>query len=203
MQYIRCLYVYNKIDTLSIEEVDELARKPDSVVISIYLNLNLDFMLQQVWRYMGLIRVYTKRRGQPPDLLQPVVLAVDRDGLSVEAVCKGISKELLEIFSFALVWGRSTKYNPQRVGVTHALMDEDVVQVVAKTLVQQKHSKDYGQRVSDTHRCPLIPIFIFKSCIIIVFRWMHTICELQRKEGEREKSSKIRIVLILCFLCNS
>jgi hypothetical protein len=33
--------VYNKIDTLSIEEVDELARKPDSVVISIYMNLNL------------------------------------------------------------------------------------------------------------------------------------------------------------------
>jgi len=28
-KYVRCLYVYNKIDTLSIEEVDELARKPD------------------------------------------------------------------------------------------------------------------------------------------------------------------------------
>jgi len=35
------LYVYNKIDTLSIEEVDELARKPNSIVISIYMDLNI------------------------------------------------------------------------------------------------------------------------------------------------------------------
>ena len=40
-KYIRCLYVYNKIDTLSIEEVDELARKPNSIVISIYMDLNI------------------------------------------------------------------------------------------------------------------------------------------------------------------
>lgn len=47
-KYIRCLYVYNKIDTLSIEEVDELARKPDSIVISIYMKLNIEEMLQKV-----------------------------------------------------------------------------------------------------------------------------------------------------------
>ena len=147
VQYVRCLYVYNKIDTLSIEEVDELARKPDSVVISIYMNLNIDTMLQQMWKFMGLIRIYTKRRGQPPDLDAPVVLSAERDGLTVAAVCKSISKELLEIFNFALVWGKSTKYNPQRVGSTHVLSDEDVVQIVPKTLVQQKQSKDYRARV--------------------------------------------------------
>lgn len=87
--------MYNKIDSLSIEEIDELARKPDSVVISVHLNLNVDYMLQKMWelvndtdsqsefmiifidccRYMGLIRVYTKRRGQSPDLAEPVILA--------------------------------------------------------------------------------------------------------------------------------
>lgn len=77
-KYVRCLYVYNKIDTLSIEEVDELARKPDSVVISIYMDLNLDFMLQKMWDYLGLIRIYTKRRGQLPDLTEPIVLSSER-----------------------------------------------------------------------------------------------------------------------------
>lgn len=166
--------MYNKIDTLSIEEVDELARKPDSVVISIYMNLNLDFMLAQMWKYMGLIRIYTKRRGQPPDLAEPIVLSAERDGLTVEAVCKSISKELLDIFSFALVWGRSTKYNPQRVGSSHVLMDEDVVQIVPKTLVQQKHSKDYRQRVS------FILIIICCGNLLLtmpnyIIRSMHTI----------------------------
>jgi hypothetical protein len=146
-QYIRCLYVYNKIDSLSLEEVEELARKPDSVVISVYLKLNLDEMLQKMWEYLGLLRVYTKRRGQPPDLTEPVILSNERHGLTVEALCKSVSRELLTIFNFALVWGRSVKYNPQRVGLTHQLCDEDVVQIVPKTLVQQKASKDYRARV--------------------------------------------------------
>lgn len=62
-KYIKCLYVYNKIDTLAIEEVDEIARKPHSEVISVYLNLNLNVMLQRLWNMLGLLRVYTKKRG--------------------------------------------------------------------------------------------------------------------------------------------
>lgn len=31
--YIPCLYVYNKIDQITIEEVDRLAREPHSVVV--------------------------------------------------------------------------------------------------------------------------------------------------------------------------
>ncbi|CAE7650281.1 DRG1, partial [Symbiodinium microadriaticum] len=143
-RYIRCLYVYNKVDTLSIEEVDDLARKPDSVVISVYMKLNLDYMLQRMWDYMGLIRIYTKRRGQPPDLNEPVVLSSQRNGFSVESVCRSISNDMLMKFNFALVWGRSTKYNPQRVGLSHILSDEDVIQIVPKTLVQQQQSKDYN-----------------------------------------------------------
>mmetsp|Transcript_2093 Transcript_2093/g.3705 ORF Transcript_2093/g.3705 Transcript_2093/m.3705 type:complete len:408 (+) Transcript_2093:76-1299(+) len=146
-KYVRCLYVYNKIDTLSIEEVDQLARLPDSVVISVHMDLNIDFLLEKMWQYMGLIRIYTKKRGQPPDLADPIVLSGQRHGLDVEAAVTAISKEFLPVFNFAFVWGLSTKFNPQRVGLAHRLMDEDVVQIVAKTLVQQKHSKDYQQRV--------------------------------------------------------
>ena len=33
-KYIKCVYVYNKIDVVGIDDVDKLARKPNSVVIS-------------------------------------------------------------------------------------------------------------------------------------------------------------------------
>lgn len=146
-KYIRCLYVYNKIDCLSIEEVDQLARNEHSVVISLYMDLNIDYMLQKIWDYLGLVRVYTKRRGQPPDLTEPIVLSKERHGLTVEAVCKSVSKDLLGKFNYSYVWGRSTKHNPQRCGLAHVICDEDVIQIVPKTLVQEKQSKDYRAKV--------------------------------------------------------
>ena len=57
------------------------------------MELNLDYMLQRMWDYLGLLRIYTKRRGQPPDLNDPIVLSTERHGLTVEAACKSISKE--------------------------------------------------------------------------------------------------------------
>jgi hypothetical protein len=83
-KYIRCLYAYNKIDTITIEEVDKLAREPDAIVISVRMKLNLDRLLAKMWDYMGLIRVYTKRRGAPPLFHEPLVLSSERKGISVE-----------------------------------------------------------------------------------------------------------------------
>jgi ribosome-interacting GTPase 1 len=60
-KYINALYVYNKIDTISIEDCDELARRPNSVVISVSLKLNLDYLLEQIWDNLDLVRVYTKK----------------------------------------------------------------------------------------------------------------------------------------------
>ena len=146
-KYVRCLYAYNKIDTVTMEEVDFLARQPHSVVISVHMRLNLDMLLQKMWDYMGLIRIYTKKQGGQPDLEVPVILSHQRNGTTIESVCKGVSKELLVVFHYAQVWGVSTKHDPQRVGLAHQLGDQDVVQLVGKTNNQQKHDKDYSQRV--------------------------------------------------------
>ena len=35
-------------------------------------------------------------------------------------------------FKYALAWGRSTKFSPQRVGLTHQMEDEDVIMIVKK-----------------------------------------------------------------------
>ena len=41
-------------------------------------------LLAKMWDYMGLIRVYTKRRGAPPLFNDPLVLSSERKGISVE-----------------------------------------------------------------------------------------------------------------------
>jgi len=132
---------------VTIEEVDRISKKTHSVVISCNMQLNLDFLLEMLWEYLGLIRVYTKKRGELPDFVGPVVLTTDRNGVTLESACNQIHKDLATGMKYALVWGRSTKYNPQRCGLSHQLCDEDVIQVAKKTAEEQRHDKNYGDKV--------------------------------------------------------
>jgi len=59
-------------------------------------------------------------------------LSLVSQGVSVEHVCHAIHRTLAAQFKYALVWGTSTKYSPQRVGIAHVMADEDVIQVVKK-----------------------------------------------------------------------
>ena len=49
-KYVKCLYVYNKIDTISIEEVDDISQDPLSCCISVHMELGLDILLQKIWK---------------------------------------------------------------------------------------------------------------------------------------------------------
>lgn len=136
-RYVKCVYVYNKIDVCSMEEVEEIAGRPFSIPISCYHKLNLDGLLEMIWDMMGLVRVFTKRVGHRPDFADPVVLSDDRGGTTVEHLCANIHKSLLAEFKYALVWGTSAKHMPQRCGLSHPLEDEDVVQIVKKKVTEE------------------------------------------------------------------
>lgn len=107
--YMPCCYFYNKIDTITIEEVDQLARMPHSLVGSVSKRYNVgeryedDALKTMLWNYLGLTRVYTKRKAQPPDLSEPVVLSRIRKGTTVKALCANVSSQLLRDFNFAYV----------------------------------------------------------------------------------------------------
>jgi len=131
-KYVRCLYVYNKIDMLTLEEVEEIAIQPHTVVISCNMRLNLDTLLDNMWDEMALVRVYTKPPGGKPDFEEPVVLSKYRGGITLEHFCDQVHGSIKKVFNYALVWGTSSKHYPQRCGLSHTLQDEDVVQIVKK-----------------------------------------------------------------------
>jgi hypothetical protein len=55
------------------EEVDEIARRPNSIPISCSLRLNMDGLLERIWDMMALVRVYTKKVGVWPASLLPAL----------------------------------------------------------------------------------------------------------------------------------
>lgn len=128
--YCPCLYVMNKIDAITLEELDLLASVPHYVPICARKEWNFDELLEKVWSYLNMLRIYTKPKGQIPDYDAPVVLP--RHTNTVGEFCQRIHKSLFEQFKYALVWGTSVKHNPQKVGKDHQLCDEDVVQIIKK-----------------------------------------------------------------------
>ncbi|GJN89387.1 hypothetical protein Rhopal_002367-T1 [Rhodotorula paludigena] len=104
------VYVLNKIDAISIEELDLLYRIPQAVPISVKDWLNIDELIETIWEKLSLVRIYTKPRGvKVPDYTAPVVLK--RSHCTIED---------------ATVWGTSVKHSRgQKVGLGHVLADED------------------------------------------------------------------------------
>ena len=90
--YLTPVKVLNKIDVISIEELDLLYKIPNSVPISSNEWLNVDELIEKMWEALDLVRVYTKPRGQAPDYSAPVVLK--RGKCSVEDFCNAIHKEI-------------------------------------------------------------------------------------------------------------
>jgi len=128
--YVPALYVLNKVDQITLPELEILGQLPHCIPVSGMLRWNLEGLKEKIWQYLNLIRLYTKPRGSPPDYEAPVVIRQDK--ATVEGFCNRIHRKIMEQFKYAVVWGTSVKHNPQRVGKDHVLADEDVVQIVKR-----------------------------------------------------------------------
>ncbi|THY03896.1 GTP binding protein-like protein, partial [Aureobasidium pullulans] len=128
--YIPVIYALNKIDAISIEELDLLYRIPNACPISSEHGWNVDELMEQMWEKLSLCRVYTKPKGKAPDYTAPVVLRAN--ARTVEDFCNAIHKTIVEQFKVAIVYGKSVRHQPQRVGLSHELADEDVLTIIKR-----------------------------------------------------------------------
>ncbi|TQE02272.1 hypothetical protein C1H46_012143 [Malus baccata] len=145
--YMPCIYVVNKIDQITLEELEILDKLPHYCPVSAHLEWNLDGLLEKIWEYLNLTRIYTKPKGMNPDYEDPVILSSKTR--TVEDFCERIHKDFIKQFKYALVWGSSAKHKPQRVGKEHLLEDEDVVQIIKKLVHQLSIRRVANQGVKD------------------------------------------------------
>lgn len=66
-KYVPCIYVLNKIDAITMEELEVLDKIPHYVPIAGLLGWNFDELLESIWEYQDLIRVYTKPKVTAAD----------------------------------------------------------------------------------------------------------------------------------------
>lgn len=66
------------------------------LLFSAHLEWNLDGLLDKVWEYLCLTRIYTKPKGMNPDYEDPVILSSKKK--TVEDFCDRIHKDMLKQF---------------------------------------------------------------------------------------------------------
>lgn len=110
---------------------DALARlaaaEPDLeiVPVSVLDDVSLDRLREAIWQLTGLIRVYPKRDGKVDE--EPFALPI---GATVAEVADEIHHELGAVCAGALVWGKSARFDGQRVGRAHVVADSDIVEII-------------------------------------------------------------------------
>lgn len=129
-RYVPCLYILNKIDDITLEELEIIDRIPHYVPISAFKEWGLDDQLETMWEYLDLYRIYTKPKGEIPNYEAPVIIKKQKS--TITDLCNKLHRSLMPDFKSAIVWGQSVKFNPQKVGKDHQLFDEDVVQIIKK-----------------------------------------------------------------------
>jgi ribosome-interacting GTPase 1 len=127
------LLVANKSDldpgTDEVNILEELAgvRFP-AVTVSARTGDGLERLAPFVFGALGIVRVYTKPPGHPPDRTRPFIV---RRGNTVSDVARLVHQDVARSLMFARLWGSGT-FDGQRVGPDHPVADGDVIELHAK-----------------------------------------------------------------------
>jgi len=110
----------------SLDTLDELlGRTWPIVAVSTVTGEGLDALPARTFAAFGVIRVYTKQPGKPPDRSAPFTLPA---GATVGDLAERIHKDLMREMAFARVWGPSA-FDGQAVQKDHVLAEGDVVEI--------------------------------------------------------------------------
>lgn len=127
--YIPGLVVMNKIDTVDENFVENVKKEIEGqgwgfVSVSAKHRYGMENLKESIYSNLRLIRIFTKPPKGEPDFSKPMIL---RDGSRIMDVCKALHKDFIRKFKYAQVWGKSVKYQGQKVGLDHVLQDGDII----------------------------------------------------------------------------
>jgi hypothetical protein len=127
------IIVLNKIDHLDEIEKRKVeatlqSRKYNFCMISTKTGIGVEELKNKIFQSFDKIRVYTKEPGKEKSE-KPIIMPPNSDVKDVaEKILKGFSKKVKE----TKIWGPSSKFPGQKVGLNHPLKDSDIVEFKTK-----------------------------------------------------------------------
>lgn len=129
--YIPSITVMNKVDLVNVGFLQEISSKLNYKIVPISAegNVNLAALKEEIYKHLELIRVYMRPRGGETDFKEPLIVRKDA---SVLDVCNKLHRRMKDDIRYAQIWGKSVKFGGQKVGITHQLLDEDVITLITR-----------------------------------------------------------------------
>jgi hypothetical protein len=130
IEYVRTLLVANKIDLDGASDRLDIVREMYAArfpihVISAEHGTGLEDLREALYRFLNVIRVYTKQPGKPPDMTSPFTCPI---GSTVIEMAELVHRDFVDQLKSARIWG-SGVHDGQAVGREHVLGDKDVVEL--------------------------------------------------------------------------
>ncbi len=131
ISYSKAITILNKIDLVDKAFLKDLKTKIKSEVIEVSANsdINIELLKEKIYQKLKFIRIYLRPKGGETDFKEPLIA---RESDTVEDICNKLHRRLKREFRYGLVWGKSVKFGGQRVGLSHILLDEDVLTIIKK-----------------------------------------------------------------------
>jgi small GTP-binding protein len=120
--YIPAITVVNKVDLLENKSCEFVA----DAFISAKNNLGIQNLKSLIFKKLGLISIFMKEPGKETDKNEPLIM---KQGCIISDVCKKLHRTFISRFKFARIWGKSAKFNGQRVMLSYKLQNNDVVEL--------------------------------------------------------------------------
>jgi len=130
--YVDTILIVNKVDLAKdgkVRSVLDSLREWDPLPVSAEKGENLDALRDEIFEHLDLIRVYMKPQGQEADLEEPLI--VRRDS-TIGEVCDQIHRGFRSNFRYARVWGASSKFPGQTVGLNHRVRESDIISIIIR-----------------------------------------------------------------------
>lgn len=120
------LIIINKVDLAPSAEADfKKASERQAMGVSLNEGTGLEEMGVRLFKALGIIRVYTRVLGG--DVANKPIIV--EEGAKVLDIAKIVHSQFYRNFKHARVFGKSVKYNGERVGAEHELADKDIVEI--------------------------------------------------------------------------
>jgi ribosome-interacting GTPase 1 len=128
--YLKTLLAANKADDEAADVRLEIAREAFGdrlpvFVISAEHGTGLEELRQAIYDRLGVMRVYTKQPGKPPDRASPFTCPI---GSTLAEFAGHVHRDFADNLKSARVWGTGV-FDGQTVGRDHVLHDQDVVEL--------------------------------------------------------------------------